>query len=173
MWIDGAHKERFLAVPGDGKIELDGLIYPQPAPGAPPGWRFPDGTVLVETISLELEAGDPASRRRLETRILHHKRLHGTKEVGDQFWQGYTYVWNAEQTDARLLENPSGLDRAYTITDAAAPGGQRQTTWHFPGRAECSVCHNMAAKYVLGVNTSQMNRNHDYDGVVDNQLRTM
>jgi uncharacterized repeat protein (TIGR03806 family) len=173
MWADGAHKERFLAVPGDARVEFDALLYPQPAPGAPPGWKFPDGTVLVETISLALEAGNPASRRRLETRILHHKRLEGTEEVGDQLWQGYTYVWNDEQTDARLLENPSGLDRAFTITDADVPGGQRQQTWHFPSRAECSVCHNMAAKYVLGVNTLQMNRDHDYGGVADNQLRTM
>src|SRR5262249_841276 len=46
LWSDHAHKERFLAVPGDGKIEFDVVTYPQPAPGAPPGWRFPDGTVL-------------------------------------------------------------------------------------------------------------------------------
>ncbi len=173
MWADGADKERFLAVPGDATVELDALLYPQPAPGAPPGWKVPDGTVLVETLSLPLESGNPASRRRLETRILHHKRLPGTEEVGDQFWQGYTYVWNDEQTDARLLENPAGLDRTLTITDAEAPGGERRQTWHFPSRAECSVCHNMAAKYVLGVNTPQLNRDHDYGGVVDNQLRTM
>ena len=23
------------------------ITYPQPSPGAPPGWRFPDGTVVV------------------------------------------------------------------------------------------------------------------------------
>ena len=34
-------------IPGKGKIEFDAVTYPQPAPGAPPGWRFPDGTVLV------------------------------------------------------------------------------------------------------------------------------
>ena len=39
-----------------------------------------------------------------------------------------------------------------------APGGRRQQTWHFPSRTECAVCHNMAAKYVLGVQTLQMNR---------------
>ena len=31
----------------------------------------------------------------------------------------------------------------------------------------------MAAKYVLGVNTLQMNRDHDYGGVVANQLATL
>jgi len=30
----------------------------------------------------------------------------------------------------------------------------------------------MPAKFVLGVNTLQMNKDHDYNGVVDNQIRT-
>jgi hypothetical protein len=31
----------------------------------------------------------------------------------------------------------------------------------------------MSAKYVLGVNTLQMNKDHDYGGVIANQLRTL
>lgn len=172
-WSDGAHKDWFLAMPGSSQIEFDAILYPKPAPGAPPGWKFPDGTVLVETISLDMEKGNPASRRRLETRILHHKRLAGSDTFGDQLWRGYTYLWNEEQTDAALLEGPRGLDRSYEIIDADAPGGKRQQTWHFPSRAECSVCHNQAAKFVVGVHTLQMNKDHDYGGVVDNQMRTL
>ena len=127
--------------------------------------------MLVKTFFLDLEKGNPARRVRLETRILHHKRLVGTEEVGDQFWAGYTYLWNDDQTDATLLENPTGLDRTYTIRDPAAPGGTRRQTWHFPSRTECMLCHTMPAKFVLGVNTLQMNRDFDYGGVVDNQLR--
>ena len=33
------------------------------------------------------------------------------------------------------------------------------------------VCHSRAAAYVLGVSTQQLNKDHDYHGVVDNQLR--
>jgi uncharacterized repeat protein (TIGR03806 family) len=171
QWCDGASKERFLALPGESKIEYETMLYPN-APGAPPGWKFPDGTVLAETLFLEMEAGKPASRRRIETRILHHERLTGTEEIGDQYWQGYTYVWNDDQTDAVLLEDPQGRDRAFTIRDPKAPGGQRQQTWHFPSRTECTVCHNMAAKYALGMLTLQVNRDHDYGGVVANQLKT-
>jgi hypothetical protein len=120
-----------------------------------------------------MEAGNPQSRRRLETRILHHERLAGDEGVGDQSWQGYTYLWNDEQTDAVLLEDSKGLDRTFTIRDSNAPGGRRQQTWHFPSRTECAVCHNMAAKYVLGAQTLQMNRHHDYAGVVANQLDTL
>jgi mono/diheme cytochrome c family protein len=33
------------------------------------------------------------------------------------------------------------------------------------------VCHSRAANYVLGISTPQLNRDHDFGGVVDNQLR--
>lgn len=172
LWSDGATKERFIALPGSGKIEYDVVTYPQPAPGSLAGWRFPDNTVLVKTFFLETEAGNAASRRRLETRILHYEHLAGTEEVGSDLWHGYTYVWNDAQTDADLLD-AKALDRTFTITDAKAPGGKRQQNWHFPSRAECSLCHTTPAKYALGVNTLQMNKDHDYGGVIANQLRTL
>ena len=128
--------------------------------------------MLVKTFFLDMEPGNPASRRRLETRLLHFQQLAGTEEVGDQFWRGYTYVWNDEQTDAALADK-AGLDRTFTIKDPKAPGGKRQQTWHFPSRAECTLCHTMPAKFALGVNTLQLNRDHNYDGVVANQLRTL
>jgi putative heme-binding domain-containing protein len=122
-------------------------------------------------LSLELEPGNAASRRRIETRLLHYEQLAGTEEVGDQFWRGYSYRWNDDQTDAELVES-AGADRTFKIADRSASGGQRSQSWHFPSRAECTVCHNMAARYVLGMTTNQVNREHDYGAVVDNQLRT-
>jgi hypothetical protein len=35
------------------------------------------------------------------------------------------------------------------------------------------MCHTFAAKYALGIDTLQMNRDHDYGGVVANQLATL
>lgn len=172
LWSDGAEKQRLLAVPGEGRVEFDAVTYPSPAPGSLPGWRFPDGTVLIKTFSLEMEAGNPASARRLETRLLHYIRMPGNDdEYGAQVWNGYTYVWNDEQTDAVLLE-AKGADRVFQILDKAAPGGLREQTWHFPSRAECTLCHTMAAKYVLGATTAQMNRDFKYgDGPPKNQLQ--
>jgi uncharacterized repeat protein (TIGR03806 family) len=172
LWGDHASKERFIALPGDSRIEYNVLKYPEPIPGAMPGWRFPDGTVFVKTFFLEMERGNPASKRRLETRLLHFEQLEGTQEVGDQYFRGYTYVWNDEQTDA-LLIGPGALDRTFTIRDKQAPGGKVQQTWHFPSRAECTLCHTMPAKFVLGVNTLQFNKEHDYGTVKANQLRTL
>ena len=153
-------------MPGNAKIEFETVTYPQPAPGSVPGWRFPDGTVLVKTFALETE---PGKKRRLETRLLVAERVGGTEEYGDQVWRGYTYVWNDDQTDAEL-PTAKGVDRDFTIKTAA---GERKQKWHFPSRAECTMCHTITAKYALGVNTAQMNKDHDYGGVIANQLGTL
>jgi len=172
LWSDAAKKDRFLALPGESKLEFEAMTYPQPAPGSFPGWKFPDGSVLVKTFGLEMEVGNPDSLRRLETRILHHERAPGKDdEYGAQIWYGYTYVWNDDQTDAFLLD-AKGADRTFNITDTKAPGGKREQTWHFPSRSECTLCHTMAAKYVLGVNTLQLNKDHNYNGTIANQLDT-
>lgn len=169
LWGDHAVKDRFLAIPGDGQIGFDDITYPQPSPGAPPGWRFPDGTVLVKTFSMDMERGNPLTRKRLETRLLHFQQFPGTQEYGDQYWRGYTYVWNDEQTDAELLEE-KGADRPLKIKVGNKVVEQN---YRFPSRAECTLCHTNAAKFALGVNTLQMNRDHDYGGVIANQLATL
>jgi glucose/arabinose dehydrogenase/mono/diheme cytochrome c family protein len=153
LWSDGALKERYIGLTGDGQIEFTTWR----------GWNFPEGTVLVKTFSLNLLEGDASSRRRIETRLL-------TKQNGQ--WQGYSYLWNDEQTDADLVP-AAGIDRIYEIRDLDKLGGPRKQTWHYPSRAECMVCHSRAANWVLGLTEMQMNKVHDYDGVKDEQLRTL
>jgi hypothetical protein len=111
LWGDHASKERFIAIPGNGQIGFDEIEYPQSSPGAPHGWRFADGTVLVKTFAMEMERGNPKTKKRLETRTLHFQQIPGTQEYGDQYWRGYTYVWNDDQTDAELLDE-KGLDKS-------------------------------------------------------------
>lgn len=172
LWSDHATKFRHLAIPGKGTIDFDDVLYPETPPAAPPGWRFPDGTVAVKTFAVELEKGNPDSLKRLETRILHHKKMDGDDNgYGAQVWRGYTYVWNAEQTDALLLGKDGG-DVEFVVKDKSAPGGQYTQRWHFPSRSECTLCHTMASRYVLGINTLQMNKEHDYGGVLANQIDT-
>ena len=65
------------------------------------------------------------------------------------------------------------MDRTVTVIDAAAPGKKRDQRWHYPSRSECLTCHNPWAGYTLAFNVPQLNRNHDYHGIVDNQLRTL
>ncbi len=117
-WSDGAQAERVVALPGDSTIDT------KPSP-----WVFPANAVLAKTISLEMEQGNPNSRRRVETQVLH---------FDGQAWNGYSYRWNKEQTDAELL-GAAGGEEAFEIKDAASPSGRRQQTWHFPSRAEVCV----------------------------------
>jgi len=151
LWSDGAHKERFMALPGrQPKIDLTSSR----------GWEFPDRTVLIKSFALEMEEGDPDSRRWIETRFL-------TRQDGE--WVGYSYAWNDQQTDATLVAR-EGQDVEFLIHTAE---GVRRQPWRYPSRTECMVCHSRAANFVLGPSTLQMNKDHDYGGVVDNQLRVL
>jgi uncharacterized repeat protein (TIGR03806 family) len=155
QWIDHGVKQRFLALPGTSQITF------VEKSGDANTWKFEDGAVTFETISLDREVGNAQSRRRIETRLMVKQENH---------WLGYSYLWNDEQTDATLVE-VAGTNLTLSITDPDAPGGQRQQTWRVPSRNECMGCHSRAADFVLGLCTSQINRDHNYGGIVDNQLR--
>jgi putative heme-binding domain-containing protein len=163
QWADYATAERYLALPGRSRAQM--FDAPVPIPGGFYSGMvfFPKDGVLARTVSLEMEAGNPHSRRRLETQLLHYD---GTA------WHGYSYRWNDEQSDA-VLVGAAGEDRTLTVTDAHAPGGRRKQTWHYPSRAECITCHNPWAGYTLAFTQPQLNRDHDYGGTVDNQLRAL
>jgi uncharacterized repeat protein (TIGR03806 family) len=150
LWSDGASKRRWIALPDGTRIAFHGTDP----------WTFPLGTVLVKHFELELTVGDPSSRTRLETRVL-------IRETAG--WAGYTYRWNAQQTDANLLAG--GETATYTVEDPNAPGGSRQQTWSFPSRTDCLRCHTVAAGGVLGVRTGQLHRDLAYPAATDNQLR--
>ena len=150
-WADFAVAERHIGVPDDLSIKADGEK-----------WVFAENSVLAKTLSLEMQQGDPATRRRIETQILH---FDGT------VWNPYTYQWNIEQTDAVLVE-ASGTDVTLDIADPDAPNGIRRQTWRFAGRAECQRCHNSWSGPPLGFNTTQLNRDHDYGQTSASQLKT-
>lgn len=161
-WMDGATAERFFGLPGESTLDEYDIENVQKGyiKGA---WKFPSDGVLVKTISLELEPGNAASRRRVETQLLHFDQ---------DTWRAYTYRWNDEQTDAELVP-AEGLDMRYAIHDPQAPGGQREQTWRFASRTECILCHTTRAGSIHSFNVPQLNRTHDYGKVADNQLRTL
>ncbi|HEX5104799.1 MAG TPA: PQQ-dependent sugar dehydrogenase, partial [Pirellulaceae bacterium] len=161
LWSDGAHKERFLAIPHkEGEDMRIGFSTNR-------GWNFPDETVLIKSFALETTQGDPASRRWIETRFL-------TKQAGE--WVGYSYLWNDEQTDAELVAT-EGADREFEIRVPRSrenPDGLSRQKWRYPSRTECMVCHSRAANFVLGLTELQMNKDHDYGhGHVENQLAVL
>lgn len=148
-WADHAQAQRLVAVPDHGTIT--------PTTSA---WTFPENSVLVRNLSLELTVGVPASRRLIETQLLHFDGRH---------WNPYTYQWNDDQTDADLVDD-QGHERVLTINDASAAGGMRRQTWRFAGRAECQRCHNNWSGPPLGFHTAQLNRRHGNDDSQPSQL---
>ena len=150
LWSDGAHKERFIALPpGNASIEVTPTR----------GWNFPDDTVLVKSFALDGTTG----RRWIETRFL-------VKQEGE--WVGYSYAWNDAQTEATLVE-PAGADKAFEIPvdrTPEHPDGFRKQVWRYPSRAECMTCHSRAQNFVLGLNTLQFNRDNSYHGKKVNQM---
>ncbi len=137
LWSDGAAKQRWMALPEGGQVHIN-----------PDGdWDYPLGTVLVKSFHL--------GEQLVETRLfMRHS---------DGEWAGYSYEWNAQQTDATLV--PSG-------GKVQEVNGQ---TWTYPSRAACLLCHTTAAGRTLGLETAQMNRAMVYPttGRTANQMTTL
>ncbi len=148
-WADYAVAERFVAVPGDGQIQPHGAT-----------WTFAKDSVLAKTLSLEMEHGNPSSRRRIETQILHFDGLE---------WQPYTYRWNEDQTDA-VLVGSAGAEAVFEVVDPHSPEGRRRQTWRYASRAECQRCHNKWSGPPLGFHASQLDKEHGYGDAVASQL---
>ena len=147
LWSDGAAKLRWIALPG---LETIGFNPNRE-------FAFPIGTVLIKHFELPTPGG---GSRRVETRVMLHQTTG---------WIGYTYRWNALETDAEILLDT--LDEDFTVDHG---GGSEVQTWTYPSPANCLTCHAAAEGRILGVRTRQLNRDFAYDvgmsQVVENQL---
>jgi uncharacterized repeat protein (TIGR03806 family) len=123
FWSDGAVKERWIGLPDGQNITV----------GADGDWDFPNGTVLMKNFRLD--------NRLIETRLfMRHP---------DGVWGGYSYEWNAQQTDATLVRG----GKQVTV------GGQ---SWIYPSEGQCLLCHTEAAGRSLGLETRQLAFNITY-----------
>jgi uncharacterized repeat protein (TIGR03806 family) len=120
LWSDGLDKRRWFALPAQTSIHVtdDGK------------YELPPGSLLLKEFS---EHG-----RRVETRMFVRDADFG--------WQGYTFEWNAAQTDAVLL-------------DESKTTQLEGSTWTIPSRAQCFACHAGGVGRVLGFQPEQLNRN--------------
>lgn len=136
FWSDGAAKDRYIGLPNNTTITIDNND----------DWTFPEGTVIVKNFRL--------NGNLVETRhLMRHP---------DGVWAGYTYEWNAAQTQATRVVGGKTVNI----------NGQ---DWIFPSSAECDQCHTSAANFALGPETAQLNRDFTYaeTGRTDNQLETI
>lgn len=136
FWSDGVLKERYLSVP-------DGTTIGRTTEGR---FEFPPGSVLTKNFR--------QNGSLIETRLLMRHP--------DGGWEGYSYEWNASQTEATLV----------TTTTTKPVNGQ---TWTFFASNDCLRCHTESAVFVLGPEVMQMNRSHTYPqtGRTRNQLATL
>lgn len=145
FWSDGADKERFLRMPEGTSAQVDAVG----------NILLPVGSVVVKNFRLQ--------NRLIETRLLLHQP--------DSGWNGYSYVWNEDESEATLLEGAFDTEVAGQV-------------WHFPSRAECAQCHTGAAGSSLGLEVAQLNQpnanpnpldewlEHGLVGYVNNRLKS-
>ncbi|NIV17376.1 MAG: hypothetical protein GWN47_02970 [Woeseiaceae bacterium] len=136
FWSDGADKERHMGLPNGTTMSVD----------ADDDWDFPPGTVIVKNFRLNGQL--------IETRhLMRHP---------DGVWAGYTYEWNAQETEATRVRSGKTVQLQ----------GQ---DWIFPAESDCLVCHTSVAGVALGPETAQLNRDFTYPstGRTHNQIETL
>ena len=147
-YSSGTNVRRWLAVPDGLTIEF-----------SPTGnWAYPNGTVLVQHLGMQMDEGDIDSMRRLETRVLVRR---------SEDWAGFTYRWNDSETDAALVERRETEELLIT----GITGDVTSVSYDYLSSTDCLTCHNSAAGFALGAKTRQLNRDFEYSTLTDNQLR--
>jgi glucose/arabinose dehydrogenase len=151
FWSDHAHKRRWFSI-----RNLTDTVAFSPAGN----WTFPTGMVWVKHFDFDLTRGNPATRRKLETRVL-------VKTATDVY--GLSYQWNnlgsGTQTDATLV--------AEAGASVVIPGASPAQTWRFPSRSECKSCHTPAGGFALSFHTRQMNRTNLFGAQNLNQISAL
>lgn len=148
FWSDGVLKQRWVGVPDDGTVEF-----------TDEDWTFPLGSVAVKHFSYYQSEDNPGSEQRIETRVMLNS---------DQGWQGFTYRWNEEQTDATLVSGRRSITLSVTQADSTVKTQQ----YDIPSQGDCLRCHTEAEGWILGLNTAQLNGDFDYGQAIDNQIRS-
>lgn len=132
LYSDGAEKLRFIYLPDDVSASAagEGLL------------RIPVGAALIKTFAF----GEGAGRRLIETRVLLH-RADG--------WVALPYLWNEEQTEARLAVAGARMD-------VVTPRGEA-ISYRVPNKNQCKECHSLAGE-VIPIGPKARNLSHDWLG---------
>ncbi|MCB0548203.1 MAG: hypothetical protein KDD19_11525 [Phaeodactylibacter sp.] len=150
LFSDYAHKARYVWMPEGQQARVD-----------EEGWiEFPDNTVLIKNFYYPADFRRPGEEwDMVETRLL-------AKRQGK--WEAFTYVWNADDTEAEL--NVVGGFAEVNWTDEA--GRARSLEYAIPNKNQCKSCHNRRQEILpIGPRVRHLNRDFAYpDGSTANQL---
>ncbi len=143
QWQDGAVGKHFLALPELEKV----TVFKEPQPVGTIAMfnsrlHYPSGTVLAKTLYFpsENQSSGLSSNHMVETQLLH---------FDGRLWRGYSYVWNADQTDAELAP-AAGME-------LTLPGAERRS-WRVHSRTECMQCHNPWPETTLAFTPEQLHQ---------------
>ncbi|MCA9629506.1 MAG: hypothetical protein KC766_17650 [Myxococcales bacterium] len=156
LYSDYTNKRRFIYVPPGTKIQYSDTGV----------WTIPVGGALIKTFSYVLderqgvpERISPDKERLMETRILFRE--------SETKWVAETYVYDqsgqqAERKVAGATIDVSWVNRAgETLTNA----------YSVPNVNACQTCHGEnEAMNAQGLRTRQLNWDHDYGDVTENQV---
>lgn len=148
FWSDHAVKRRWFIIP-DGTSKMTWAREGN--------WTFPTGQIWVKHFDMEMVRGNPATKRRLETRIL-------VKNSTGAY--GVSYRWNEAQTEATLVPD-EGESFPLEVTVGESVVSQ---TWQIPSRANCLTCHTPQGGHALSSNTRQINLGGSINGFAGNQV---
>lgn len=145
-------------------------------------FEFPVGTVISKTFYYPRLPGEssgtdrvlrsegsegrlPGGGLRLDDVRLIETRLLVRREEG---WVALPYVWNAEQTEARLMRSGDLVP----LTLVSADGEEEPATYAVPDQNQCAGCHGVDLQSrtlaPIGPKARHLNRDFDYvdgDGV--------
>lgn len=150
LFSDYAAKDRFIWLPDGTSMTYDDVE----------AFGMPLGTIIVKTFSYYTDArNESLGRRIIETRLLFN-RADG--------WEGVSYVWNDEQTDADLKVAGAELTVDWIHTD----GANRSVNYLVPNKNQCKECHEERDDTLLpiGPKARHLNRDNDYGAGDINQL---
>jgi uncharacterized repeat protein (TIGR03806 family) len=126
LFSDYAQKSRFFYLPPGKTISAKEREV----------FDFPVGSILVKNFYYTLDEQHPeAGKRILETRLLVHE---------EKGWVPLSYVWNDEQTDARI--EVAGHSTNLEWTDQR--GKKNKLNYQVPNLNQCKGCHSQNGQFV-------------------------
>ena len=120
LFSDYTFKYRFIKLPGGASMVYQSDDEPL---------DFPVGTIIAKTFAYPHDQRDLSKGQKLiETRILRK---------GPTGWDGVSYVWNDEQTEATLKLTGTISPSKWIHTD----GTERSNAYIVPNANQCKSCH--------------------------------
>ncbi len=136
LYSNGLDKARYVVLPAGTKIDTS----------TRDSWDFPVGTLLFKTFGFKDPASDGALKP-VETRLI--RRVANTGAIEAQ-WQFKVWEWNADATEATLLEGRRRTPREVLV------GGQT-ITHNIPRLGDCWSCHIANKSPVIGFDELRLN----------------